>query len=103
MLPIKPDRSFNADRRSRWINTEIGVLIHSPELAAVVADFIEDGMAPENSYAVTLNPDGGAGRNLRWTDVDNGESRVQYGEPDAPAWLVAGVWLLSLLPIDDQL
>ena len=46
--------SFNSDPRSRKINTELGLLIHSPELAQQVADFIESGLDLENSYRVEL-------------------------------------------------
>src|SRR3546814_4261366 len=47
--------SFNADARSAKLNTEIALLIDSPELAAQVTRFITDGMAPDRAYCVELD------------------------------------------------
>jgi putative cardiolipin synthase len=38
--------SFNLDPRSIGLNTEVGVMIESPEIATQVADFMEGTMAP---------------------------------------------------------
>ena len=38
--------SFNLDPRSIGINTEVGVMIDSPEIATKVAAFMENAMAP---------------------------------------------------------
>jgi len=45
------------------INTEVGVMIDSPEIATQVAAFMEDAMAPRSAYHVTLDEKG----NLLWT------------------------------------
>jgi len=50
--------SFNLDPRSRNINTEMGILIDSPELGEELADRIEYLMQPENSWRVQLDEDG---------------------------------------------
>jgi len=50
--------SFNLDPRSRDINTEMGILIDSPELGEELAEKIEYLMQPENSWRVQLNEDG---------------------------------------------
>jgi putative cardiolipin synthase len=50
--------SFNLDPRSRNINTEMGILIDSPELAEELAQKIENLMQPENSWRVQLNENG---------------------------------------------
>ena len=42
--------TFNLDRRSANLNTEVGVLLHNPELAARVEHNIERDMRPENSW-----------------------------------------------------
>ena len=47
--------SFNLDPRSRDINTEMGILIDSPELAEELAQKIEYLMQPENSWHVRLD------------------------------------------------
>jgi putative cardiolipin synthase len=50
--------SFNLDPRSRDINTEMGILIDSPELGEELAEKIEYLMQPENSWRVKLDQDG---------------------------------------------
>jgi putative cardiolipin synthase len=50
--------SFNLDPRSRNINTEMGILIDSPELAEELAQKIEYLMQPENSWRVQLDEKG---------------------------------------------
>jgi putative cardiolipin synthase len=50
--------SFNLDPRSRELNTEMGILIESPELAEELARLFEFYMAPENSWRVGLDDNG---------------------------------------------
>ena len=95
--------SFNADPRSRWINTEVGLLIHSSELAGQVADFIESGMDPNNSYKLALNEERGPGERLTWIHEVDGVEVRETSEPDAPFWLVFTSWLISMLPIEEYL
>lgn len=57
--------SMNLDPRSEIINSEMGVLIDSPPLAADLADRMARDMAPENSWQVTLAPDAA----LRWSST----------------------------------
>jgi len=63
--------SCNLDPRSADINTELALLVDSPEFARMVAEFFADQVKPENSYLVTLQ----RGR-LRWTTSDDGTVRV---------------------------
>ncbi len=51
--------TFNLDPRSANLNTEVGVLINSVELARQVTESIENDMLPGNSWPTTLdfNPD----------------------------------------------
>ena len=60
--------SFNLDPRSIGINTEVGVMIDSPEIATQVAKFMEGAMAPGSGYHVTLDEKG----NLLWTTEIDG-------------------------------
>jgi putative cardiolipin synthase len=95
--------SFNADPRSRWINTEVGLLMHSPELAERVAAFIESGMDPSNSYKLVLNEERGPGERLTWIHMVDGVEMRERSEPDAPFWLQFTSWLMSMLPIEEYL
>ena len=58
--------SFNLDPRSRNINTEMGILIDSPELGEELADKIEYLMQPANSWRVQLDKDG----QVSWVSYD---------------------------------
>ena len=50
--------TFNFDPRSENLNTEIGVVIHNPDLAESVENAIKTDMLPENSWnAAADNPD----------------------------------------------
>ena len=55
--------SMNLDQRSLYLNTEIGLIIDSPELARQIALRFEDIAQPANSYVLMLS----AGRRIRAT------------------------------------
>jgi len=58
--------SMNFDPRSAAINTEMGLVIDSPELGEDLARIIERDMEPENSWQVQLT----GGYSLRWVSSD---------------------------------
>jgi putative cardiolipin synthase len=91
--------SMNLDPRSTRLNTEMGVLIDSPALAAQLRQQVELIKSPELSYRVALEPDG----ELVWYDRVGGAERRSQHEPDASFGRRASVTLLRLLPIDSQL
>jgi len=70
--------SFNLDPRSRNINTEMGILIDSPELAEELAQKIEYLMQPENSWRVQLDKDG----KIIWVSGD----KVLKRQPAQSSW-----------------
>lgn len=91
--------SLNLDPRSALLNTEMGVLIDSPVLAAQLRGQIERIARPDLSYRVALE-----GRNeLVWYDEAGGAERRSRHEPDASPGRRVSVTLLRLLPIDSQL
>jgi putative cardiolipin synthase len=90
--------SFNFDPRSANINTELGVIIRSPEIAAVVADIVESNKA-EEAWELFLNDKG----KLRWRGMDNGQEIILDKEPQT-SWgqrFMAGFY--RILPIRGQL
>ena len=91
--------SMNLDPRSAILNTEMGILADSPELAAQLLRQFELSTSPELSYRVELEPDG----ELVWYDRGEGKDRRWQHEPDASVMRRAGVTLLRMLPIDSQL
>lgn len=86
--------SFNWDPRSAHLNTELGVLIHSPELAGMLLDGV-DANLPGSTYRVTSAPSGG----LRWTADENGEPVVFNRDPATTLVRRIASDLLSWLPI----
>ena len=54
--------SMNLDPRSYQINSEMGIVIESPDLSKKLADIMERGIRPENSWRVEIDPEG----DLRW-------------------------------------
>jgi len=97
--------SMNLDPRSVQINTEIGLLIDSPELAARLHGQLL-GSIESACYAVVLEPrDAGkpAGRKeLTWIEDRDGE-KVRYDkEPQTTFWQRFGVGFIGLFPVDSQ-
>ena len=96
--------SMNFDERSRHINTELGVLIDSPELAKELAERFEAVAQPANSYVLSLGPPNAAGKDpLRWRTEENASPVVYEDEPSVDPLRRFEVKALSLLPIDNQL
>jgi cardiolipin synthase C len=91
--------SMNIDPRSANLNTEMGVLVDSPELAGQLRSQFEENTSPELSYRVVLDPR----RGLVWHDRTNGEDRELEREPDASVSRRIGATLLRLIPIESQL
>ena len=91
--------SFNLDPRSADINTEAGLYMESPELAAQVVAWMDEGVRPENSYRVLLDEDGG----LQWLTEYEGRAVRFDTDPGSTAWqrFVAG--FIGILPVEDQL
>jgi putative cardiolipin synthase len=91
--------SMNLDPRSAFLNTEMGVLVDSPELAAQLREQFERTTSPELSYRVVVEE----GEGLVWYDRANGKDRRLEREPDASAGRRLSVTLMRLLPIDSLL
>jgi len=82
------------------INTEIGVLIGSSELARSVARSIAVIMGPKWTYRVTISPE----RRTRWMCDDNNVGRIVIKhDPDTSWWDRFTDGLLGLIPIEDQI
>jgi cardiolipin synthase C len=96
--------SMNFDQRSRSLNTEIGLIIDSPELAQQTAARFESIVAPANSYRLALQADGvGGSSHLVWLTQEH-RVAVEYDrEPARSDWERVKVNLLSLVPLDNEL
>ncbi|HEY3299335.1 MAG TPA: phospholipase D family protein [Methylophilaceae bacterium] len=96
--------SMNLDQRSLHLNTEIGMVINSPELAKQEAERFKRLTDPENSYQVYLKNDPVTKQSaLVWITKENGKL-VEYGdEPSKNLSERLKTDLMSLLPLDDEL
>jgi putative cardiolipin synthase len=92
--------SFNVDPRSVNLNTEMGFLVDSRELASAVASSIRNDIAPGNSWQLELTPKG----EIIWVTRREGkiteESKV---EPMTNAAERAAADLLLVVPDKSQL
>lgn len=96
--------SMNFDQRSMHLNTEIGLIIDSPELAQQTAARFESMVSPPNSYELTLLPrDGGRSPRLVWRTEEDGKAVEYDREPARSNGQRLRVKLLSLLPLDEEL
>jgi putative cardiolipin synthase len=97
--------SMNFDERSEHINTEIGLIISSPELARQIADRFEEMVRPENCFQVELGPPYARQKplHLEWHTKEGGREVVYAHEPARSSWQRFKVRFLSLLPIRREL
>ena len=89
--------SFNFDPRSVLWNTEVGVLVDSPELAGQVRELALQGMAPTLSYQARLKD----GR-LVWTTEDNGKLHDLDREPGS-WWRRFNAWFATTIGLESML
>ncbi len=87
--------SFNFDPRSAKLNTENGFVIDSPALAQKIAAAFKHDI-PANAYQVRLSESG----QIYWVEPRGGKLLRHDTEPGTGFWQRAGVWFLSLLPIE---
>jgi putative cardiolipin synthase len=90
--------SFNWDPRSVNINTELGVIIDSPELGALMGQQIDLSLDDE-TYEVVLNEKG----KLRWVDRRAEEEAWLDKEPQTSWWRRFSVGFMRILPGKSQL
>ena len=91
--------SFNLDARSSAINTEAGLYVESPVLAAQVIEFMNEGVDPDISFRLELDKEG----KLHWIADDEGTALRYDKDPEATFMQRFGTGLIRLLPVDTQL
>jgi putative cardiolipin synthase len=81
--------SMNLDQRSAKLNTALGPIIESPELAAQLEHLAD----PRSSYRLRLSPDG---EHIQWIEYSDTDTETVYDvPPETSAWLRFKVLLLS--------
>ncbi len=98
--------SMNFDQRSKRLNTEMGLIIDSPDLAGQIIARFDAMTRPENAYVLSLaGGDGNAGtaRNIVWDTIEHGKPVRYTSEPARSAWQRVALRLLALLPVDREM
>jgi putative cardiolipin synthase len=96
--------SMNFDQRSKHLNTEVGLIIDSPELAVQVAARIRAMTEPANAYTLALRGDSGiGGPHLVWRTQENSQPVDYVHEPGSRAWQRLMIRALSTLPLTGEL
>jgi cardiolipin synthase C len=88
--------SMNLDQRSATTNTEMVLLIRSPELAREILTWFNSKERADvrGSYQVRLKPDG---RSLQWVALlGEGRSETLDEDPEFNLWERLRLWLISL-------
>jgi putative cardiolipin synthase len=89
--------SFNFDPRSVLWNTEVGVLVDSPELAARVRELAFQGMAPSLSYQAKLE-----NGQVVWITEDDGKLHTLTKEPGT-WWRRFNAWMSTTVGLERML
>jgi putative cardiolipin synthase len=92
--------SYNMDPRSKYINTETGVIIHSEAFAARLKSHLLKGFQPENCWQISQAANG----SIRWTGQQpNGRRKVHLIEPNTSLARRMGYWFLRWMPWENFL
>ena len=89
--------SANLDPRSGLLNTEIGIMIDSPQLAEKTIELFNRSASLENSYQLQLD------NKLSWL-TRKGDKEIRFfQEPEVGFFRKLAVFVISLLPIENLL
>lgn len=90
--------SFNWDPRSRGINTEMGILIESDEIANGLVKSVSAAL-PNAAWQLRLGEKG----NVEWVGIEDGEAVVYTKPPQTSIWRRIAAWITGLNAIEGQL
>ena len=92
--------SLNLDPRSVVENTEIGVVLTSPEVAREMGVWFDENVAVQ-AFRLELVKGRSGAEKIRWHGQYDGKPRVF--DPHTGFWRRFGISLMDLLPIESQL
>jgi cardiolipin synthase C len=72
--------SLNMDERSKHFNSELGLVMRSPEIARQVTSLIDD-ISADGSYRLSLDAAG----HIVWSSGEGSEEKVWHNEPETTA------------------
>jgi len=91
--------SMNFDPRSARKNTELGVIIESPQLSREVVRLLNIA-ALQSAYRLQISKDNGQ---LEWFATEMDKEEIMYEEPDSTFWMRLELQLLSPLAPEELL
>ncbi|MFV1993494.1 MAG: phospholipase D-like domain-containing protein, partial [Acidiferrobacterales bacterium] len=94
--------SLNLDPRSFYENTEIGLILDSPEVAETMAKILIQDME-QHAFRLELDIDEDGYEQILWHGYDNDKAITFDVDPYTSFWRRLGVSIMSLLPIESQL
>ncbi|MBE9560793.1 MAG: phospholipase D family protein [Proteobacteria bacterium] len=92
--------SANIDPRSEFLNTEIGIMVNSKELAKQTIDLFNRSSSLDNSFHLQHDK---SNNGIDWVTNENGIEVHYSSEPKASLIKKIGVYILGLLPIESLL
>ena len=95
--------SMNFDQRSRRLNTEIGVIVDSADLARQTLARFDAMTRPSSAYAVKLHRTAKGKEMLVWSTLENDKPVEYTREPSRSEWRRFQVTMLSWFPLDSEL
>jgi len=92
--------SLNLDPRSIHENTEIGVILTSPELVGRIGPALDDAI-DRIAFRLVLDTDEDGHERIVWHDAETGET--YFADPDTGYWERFWIGLVGLIPLESQL
>jgi putative cardiolipin synthase len=94
--------SMNLDPRSALTNTEVGIVVEAPDLAAQLCAGMDRELAA-SALRLELRPQPGGGARIEWTGKDGSNELRLTKEPRSSGWQRFLSWFYGLLPIEPLL
>ncbi len=94
--------SLNLDPRALIHNTEIGVVLTSPEIAQGMGGWFDENIG-KLAFRLELKRDEGGSEILLWHGLVDGTPQTIDADPYTGFWKRLGIGFLGILPIESQL
>jgi cardiolipin synthase C len=82
--------SLNMDERSKHFNSELGLVVRSPEIAHQVISLLDD-ISADGSYRLALDAAG----HIVWSSGEGSEQKIWHDEPETTLWQRVDIKLLT--------
>jgi cardiolipin synthase C len=93
---------MNLDPRAMIPNTEIGVVVTSPEIAQEMGEWFDRNVG-RIAFRLELKKEGNGSGALLWPGLVDGRPQTFTADPYPGFWERPGIKFLGILPIESQL